>query len=211
MELNKPLEDLKEIRKLMETNSKFLSLSGLSGVSAGIIALLGAGYAWYIIKTFNQKIGHYIATGKIDEALTSLEKELMVTAILILIFAISSGFIFTWLTAKKRKQHLFSPISFKLAYSLAIPLSFGGLFVILLYLKGYYLLIAPTTLLFYGFSLLNASKYVHAEIKYLAILQMILGLSAVWFENYSLYIWAFGFGVLHIIYGIIMYFKYDNK
>jgi len=211
MKTKQPLEDLKEIRKMMETSSKFLSLSGLSGISAGLVALIGAGYAAYIIRKFELKYGHYLATGKLDEAFTSLELKLFFTALLILIFAVGFGFLFTYLSAKKKKQHLFTPVAFKLAFSLGLPLAFGGIFIILLYLKGYYFLIAPSTLMFYGLGLLNASKYVHIEIKYLAIIQMILGLLAVWFEEYSLYIWAFGFGVMHIIYGIIMYFKYDKK
>jgi hypothetical protein len=211
MKTKQPLEDIKEIRKMMETSSKFLSLSGLSGISAGIVALIGSGYAYNIIRKFELKFGHYFATGKIDEAIYKLELNLFFTALLILIFAVGFGFLFTYLTAKKKGQHLFTPVAFKLAFSLGLPLAFGGLFTILLYLKSYYLLIAPTTLLFYGFGLLNASKYVHVEIKYLAIIQMTLGLMALWFDEYSLYIWCFGFGVMHIIYGTIMYFKYDKK
>jgi hypothetical protein len=211
MKTKQPLEDLKEIRKMMETSSKFLSLSGLSGISAGLVALIGAGYAHHIIRQFELKFGHYLATGKLDSAYHSLEFNLFFIALLILIFAVSFGFLFTYLSAKKKGRQLFTPVAFKLAFSLGLPLAFGGLFIILLYLKGYYLLIAPSTLLFYGFGLLNASKYVHIEIKYLAIIQMTLGLMALWFEGYSLYIWAFGFGVMHIIYGTIMYFKYDKK
>ena len=211
MKTKQPLEDLKEIRRMMETSSKFLSLSGLSGISAGLVALIGAGYAHYIIRKFELKLGHFFATGRIDEAYSTLEFKLFFIALLILIFAVGFGFLFTYLTAKKKQQSLFTPVAFKLAFSLGLPLAFGGLFVILLYLKGYYLLIAPLTLLFYGLGLLNASKYVHIEIKYLAIIQMTLGLLALWFEPYSLYIWAFGFGVMHIIYGIIMYYKYEKQ
>ena len=211
MKTNQPLEDLKEIRKMMETSSKFLSLSGLSGISAGIIALIGAFYGGYLIRTFNTKGGHYLMTGKFEKEIEKLEFKLFFVALLILIFAVGSGFLFTYLSAKKKKQNLFSPVAFKLAFSLGLPLAFGGLFTILLYLKGYYLLIAPSTLIFYGVSLLNASKYVHPEIKYLAIIQMTLGLLALAFEQSSLYIWAFGFGIMHIVYGTIMYFKYDKK
>jgi len=211
MKTEQPLEDLKEIRKMMETSSKFLSLSGLSGIAAGFIALLGVAYAHHILRQFELKFGHYYATGKIESAYQKLQFNLFFIALLILIFAVGFGFLFTYLSAKKKGQHLFTPVAFKLAYSLGLPLAFGGLFVIILYLKGYYLIIAPSTLLFYGFGLLNASKYVHVEIKYLAIIQMTLGLLALWFEDYSIYIWAFGFGVMHIIYGTIMYFKYDKK
>lgn len=211
MNSTNPLNDLKEIRKMMETSSKFLSLSGLSGISAGIIALIGSSYAWYLINSFSNKAFHYIALGTIEEKSTSLELKLISVALLILILAISFGFLFTYLTAKKKKNNLFTPISFKLAWSLGLPLMFGGAFTLLLYLKGFYGVIGASTLMFYGLSLLNASKYVHPEIKYLAICQMSLSLLSILYLEYSLYFWAFGFGILHIIYGSIMYYKYDRN
>jgi len=211
MNTKNPIEDLKEIRKMMETSSKFLSLSGLSGISAGIIALLGSGYAWYIIREFNKKQALYYFTGTYEENISTLDFNLMFTAILILIFAVGFGFIFTYLTAKKRQQQLFTPVSFKLAWSLGVPLAFGGTFILIMYYQGVYGYIGAATLLFYGMGLLNASKYLHVEIKYLALLQMTLGLLSAFFMTYSLYFWAFGFGVLHIVYGTIMYLKYDRK
>jgi hypothetical protein len=211
MNTNNPLEDLKEIRKMMETSSKFLSLSGLSGISAGIIALIGSAYAAYLIEIFNKKMGHYYAIGNLNEALDQLKFKLIFVALIILILAIGFGFLFTYLSAKKKGHHLFSPTSFKLAWSMGLPLAFGGAFTLIMYYHGIYYFIGSATLLVYGMSLLNASKYVHVEIKYLAILQMILGLLAALFIGYSLYFWAFGFGVLHIIYGAIMYFKYERK
>ena len=44
-----PGEDLQAIREIMERSSKFLSLSGLSGIFAGVCALIGAAIAWFII------------------------------------------------------------------------------------------------------------------------------------------------------------------
>ena len=211
MNINNPINDLKEIRKMMETSSKFLSLSGLSGISAGIIALIGSSYAWYLIDTFSNKAMHYIAIGTIHDKSATLEYTLIYVALMILILAVSFGFLFTYLSAKKKKHNLFTPISFKLAWSLGLPLAFGGLFTILVFIKGFYGIIGASTLMFYGLSLLNASKYVHPEIKYLAICQMSLSLLSILFLEYSLYFWAFGFGVLHIIYGSIMYYKYDRK
>jgi len=211
MNTKNPIEDLKEIRKLMETSSKFLSLSGLSGISAGIIALLGSGYAWYIIREFQKKQTLYYFSGTYNENITTLDFKLMFTALLILIFAVSFGFLFTYLTAKKKNHQLFTPISFKLAWSLAVPLAFGGAFTFIMYYHGTFNFIGAATLLFYGMGLLNASKYVHIEIKYLALFQMTLGLLSAFFIEYSLYFWAFGFGILHIVYGTIMYLKYDRK
>ncbi|MGV6862702.1 MAG: hypothetical protein ACWA41_13100 [Putridiphycobacter sp.] len=211
MKNSNPLEDLKEIRKLMETSTKFLSLSGLSGISAGIIALLGAFYAYNLIDTFSLKMGHYLATNSFDEAYQILELKLIFTAISILTLAVLSALVFTYLSARKKGDNMFSPLAFKLAGSLMLPLTVGGCFAIILYLKGIYILIPAITLLFYGLALLNASKFVHPEIKYLAYFQLVLGLMSSWYLEYSLYFWAFGFGILHIIYGLIMYFKYDRK
>lgn len=211
MNSENPIADLKEIRKMMETSSKFLSLSGLSGVSAGVIALIGSTVAWLLLSDFSNKGLHYMALGTVDSEVQILELKLVLVAISILVLAIGFGFLFTYLASKRKQENLFTPIAFKLAWSLALPLVFGGLFTILLFLKGFYVLIGPSTLIFYGLSLLNASKYVHPEIKYLAICQMILSLLSVQFIEFSLYFWAFGFGVLHIIYGLIMYLKYDKK
>jgi hypothetical protein len=214
MNAQNPLEDLKDFRKMMETSSKFLSLSGLSGISAGIIALLGSGVAWYLIDQFQIKALHFLVSDQYDDQLRQLDFKLMFLAITILILAVGSGFLFTYLTAKKRNQNLFQPISFKLAWSLGLPLAFGGAFTLILVHHQVWGFIGASTLMFYGLALLNASKYVHVEIKYLAICQMILGLLSAWFSSnmmYSLYFWAIGFGALHIIYGTIMYFKYDRK
>ena len=214
MNTNNPLEDLKEIRKMMETSSKFLSLSGLSGISAGIIALLGSSYAWYLISQFEKKAIHYVATNQYGAKLKQLDFYLLFSALVILILAVGFGFLFTYLSAKKKNHNLFQPISFKLAWSIGLPLAFGGAFTLILIHHQAWGFIGASTLMFYGLALLNASKYVHVEIKYLAICQMTLGLLSAWFVSdmiYSLYFWALGFGVLHIIYGSIMYFKYERK
>lgn len=214
MNTQNPLEDLKEIRKMMETSSKFLSLSGLSGISAGIIALLGSGLAWYLIDQFQIKSLHYLVTDQYDTQLGVLDFKLLFLALVILILAVGFGFLFTYLSAKKKGQNLFQPISFKLAWSLGLPLAFGGAFTLILVHHQVWGFIGASTLMFYGLALLNASKYVHVEIKYLAICQMTLGLLSAWFSTnmmFSLYFWALGFGVLHIIYGSIMYLKYDRK
>lgn len=214
METKNPLEDLKEIRKMMETSSKFLSLSGLSGISAGVIALAGVYYAWLKITAFERKYIHDYITNQIDDSYRALEFELTFGALVVLILAVGSGFLFTYLSAKKKGQKLFSPIAFKLAWSMGIPLAFGGAFTLILVHHNATGLIGASTLLFYGLALLNASKYVHVEIKYLALFQMTLGLLSAWFATepiISLYFWGFGFGILHIVYGTIMYFKYERK
>lgn len=208
-----PIEDLAEIRKMMEGSSKFLSLSGLSGIFAGLTALAGAGIAYALIEDFAVKSRHYffLSEGVGSQKLMELEFKLMLLAAAVLGLAIGFGLLFTYLKAKKNKQKLFNPVSFRMLRSLMVPLLMGGLFVLGLYYHGAYGLIAPATLIFYGMALLNASKYVQVELKYLALLEMILGVIGVFALGWGLVIWAVGFGVLHIVYGIIMWFKYDRK
>jgi hypothetical protein len=59
--------------------------------------------------------------------------------------------------------------------------------------------------------LINASKYTFNDIRYLGFCEIILGLGAAVYVGYGLYFWALGFGILHIIYGAMMYYKYERK
>jgi len=46
--MNKYENDLTHIRQMMERSSTFISLSGLSGVGAGLVALAGCFLTFYI-------------------------------------------------------------------------------------------------------------------------------------------------------------------
>jgi hypothetical protein len=63
---------------------------------------------------------------------------------------------------------------------------------------------------FYGLALVNASKYTLTDIRYLGITEIILGILNIFFLRRGLYFWALGFGVLHIIYGLVMWWKYER-
>jgi hypothetical protein len=196
---------------MMESSSKFLSLSGLSGVFAGGFALIGAYFAQREIEQFQTKYYFYELQQRLAEGFSDLAIRLSIIAIAVLIAAIGSAILFTYLKARKAKQKLITPLSIRFLFSLGLPLGVGGVFIIGLYLNNYAELVVPTTLLVYGMALLNASKYVHVDIKYLAICEMILGTVSLFYLYDSILIWAIGFGVLHILYGTIMYFKYDRK
>lgn len=211
MNQNNPIEDLQEIRKMMEDSSKFLSLSGLSGIFAGLTALGGAWLAKFYIETFSKRSLHYSATGTFDEKLYELDLTLFLIALGVLILAFSFALIFTGIKAKKQGQKLFTPLAYRILRSLFIPLLFAGVFIIGLYKNGAFFVIAPAMLIFYGLALLNVSKYFSVEIKYLALCEMALGAYLAYEPGHGLLLWAIGFGVLHIIYGCVMYFRYDFK
>ncbi|MDG1913102.1 MAG: hypothetical protein P8I55_00760 [Crocinitomix sp.] len=207
-----PIEDLREIHKMMESSSKFLSLSGLSGIFAGITALVGAYISSLEVRAYEKKMIFYELQGRAQEGYDEITFRLAFLAALILFVALAFGVFFTWLKAKRQNKKLLTPLSFRLIISLMVPLAFGGLFVAALVYRGYIEIIVPATLIFYGMSLLNGSKYVHVDIKYLALCQMALGVYCAFDPAFGFYAWIIGFGILHILYGAIMYFKYDmNK
>lgn len=200
--MKEQLEDLKAIREMMEKSSKFLSLSGLSGVMAGIAAISGALFAYlYILRNpsltnFNHKQELII---------------LIADALVVLAISFSFAFYFSWKKAKKHNQKLFNRVTIRTLYNLAIPLAAGGILSIIMIYRGQVDLIAATTLIFYGLSLVNASKFLNDEIHYLGITEIIIGILAAIFIHKGLIFWTLGFGVCHIIYGTIMYKKYDLK
>jgi predicted lysophospholipase L1 biosynthesis ABC-type transport system permease subunit len=206
---NQPLETLTEIRDLMQRSSKFLSLSGLSGVSAGIVALVGALVAYLRLKT--DALSYENASQLSELTRREMMKFVLIDGTIVLIIAITLGIFFTRRKAQKAGQAVWNDASKRLVVSLIIPLATGGIFCLAMFYRGILWVSFPATLIFYGLALLNASKYTVRDLEYLGLLEVVLGLISLFLTGYNLLVWAFGFGVLHIIYGTVMYFKYDRK
>ena len=206
---NQPLETLTEIRDLMQRSSKFLSLSGLSGVSAGIVALVGALVAYLRLKT--DALSYENASQLSELTRREMMKFVLIDGTIVLIIAIALGIFFTRRKAQKAGQAVWNDTSKRLVVSLMIPLVTGGIFCLAMFYRGILWVSFPATLIFYGLALLNASKYTVRDLEYLGLLEVVLGLISLFLTGYNLLVWAFGFGVLHIIYGTVMYFKYDRK
>ncbi|CAM3670920.1 putative membrane protein [Flavobacterium saliperosum S13] len=202
MDTQNYLQDLKEIKDLMNKSSQFISLSGLSGILAGIYALIGAVVAYYLIENHDE---YYITLE------SSTFKLILLTAALVLVASLLTAYLCTINKAKKVGEKVWNASSRRLLINFFIPLVTGGIFAILLLKNGYYGLVAPITLLFYGLACVNASKYTLRDVRYLGITEIILGLLAVEFSGYGLYFWVLGFGICHIVYGTVMHFKYDRK
>jgi hypothetical protein len=202
------LNALKDIRQMMDRSSRFISLSGLSGVFAGVIALMGAYFANDEIEKFVAKRGYSYGV----ESEMDLEYNLIKLGVFVLIIALAGGILFTYRKSQRNNLPIWDKTSKSLLVNLAIPLVAGGLFIIALLINHAhtYAIIAPSCLIFYGLSLINASKYTFSDIRYLGFLEVILGLVCMFFAGYGLIFWAFGFGILHIIYGLVMYFKYER-
>lgn len=205
MESKNYQDELAHIRQMMERSSRFISLSGLSGVIAGIVALLGSVYVYFIF----QREGINYFDGQRNIYTPSLAKELFFVAIMVLILAISSGYIFTARKSKKQNLRVWDATTKRLLINFAIPLVAGGFFCLALWYHHYFPLIAPSMLIFYGLALINAERYTLSDVKYLGICEVILGIIALFWLGWGLIFWAIGFGFLHIFYGTMMYRKYD--
>ncbi|KPE49960.1 hypothetical protein [Chryseobacterium indologenes] len=197
-------EDLSHIRSMMERSSRFISLSGLSGVFAGLAALIGAGYVYFVL----QREGIDYFEGERNFFSPELVKELMITGFAILVVAVASGYIFTAHKSKKKGLKIWDATTKRLLVTFAVPLVSGGIFCLALIFHHLYVFIAPATLIFYGLALVSAERYTLTDIKYLGYFEIVLGLISLFFLGWGLIFWAFGFGVLHIVYGLIMHKKY---
>lgn len=207
---NDPKEDLMAIRNMMERSSKFLSLSGLSGIVAGICALVGAAVAYFLILDTGQVQYDQYLRSLGDASTSSVRLLLTIDALVVLIIASLGAFYFSMLKSKKANQPLWTNATRRLLGHLLIPLVTGGLFVIILMTMNNIQLVASVTLIFYGLSLVNAGKFTFGEIHYLGLTEIVLGILAGIFVNHGLLFWVLGFGFMHIVYGIVMYFRYDR-
>jgi len=216
-EKEEQLGHLSEIKNMMEKSSRFLSLSGLTGIFAGVYALVGA-YLVYsdfnIISsdTVSVTYSEFIETANsgTDSVILKIQSLFTIGAI-VLVLSLVTGYIFTSRKAKKQNLNVWDSTTKRMVVSLSIPLIAGGIFCLILIKHDVVGLIAPATLIFYGVALLNASKYTFNDVKYLGVLEIILGLVSAYYIGRGLLFWAVGFGVLHIVYGTVMYFKYDQK
>ncbi len=180
----------------MEESSRFLSLSGLSGIFAGILALAG-GFAAYFLILHNQDV-------------SALKYQLVAVAMTVLILALAGSFYFSFRKARSKGQKIWTPVSRRLLLNLFIPLVSGAFFILIFYIEKQWHLIVPAMLIFYGLSLVSAGKFTYSEIFYLGMAELLTGFLAAIFQESFILFWILGFGFLHIVYGLIMYRKYQG-
>jgi len=203
------LQDIKDIRRIMDRSSRFISLSGLSGIAAGVCALAGAVVANTIL---NNYYGSYNSQGFFSgDDFSRLKIRLAGLAVIVFAMAFASSFYLTWKKARKQGLPVWDYTSKRLVWNMIVPLVTGAAFIAGMLRYDIWIFVAPACLLFYGLALVNASKYTLSDIRYLGYCEIVLGLVNMFFIGYGLWFWAIGFGVLHIIYGIIMWSKYERK
>lgn len=193
MDRNKAIDSLNEIKELMERSTKFVSLSGSTGILVGIYALVGA---WFTYNTL--------------QAGTRLETVVAI-ALLVLALSLLTAFAVYYLKVRNSGQKLFNKMFFRVMWNFSVPLLTGGLFCLALLIHGYYGLTSSVMLLFYGLTLVHISKYTFSNVCWLGYAFLLLGLFDCFFEGNGLLCWAIGFGLFHIIYGVLFYFLYEKR
>jgi len=205
-----PKEDIQAIREIMERSSKFMLLNSWAGFFAGTCALIGAAVAWFFI----------LGSGSIhyDEFLYSVSGSpindisvgLGIDAALVLLLAGVAAIYFSYRKSLKAGQKFWTSSTKRVLMHLLIPLVSGGIFALILVFRNNMELVASVTLIFYGLALVNAGKFTLDEIHYLGLTEIVLGILAGIFVNQGLLFWTVGFGLVHFIYGTVMYYRYER-
>ncbi len=201
------LNEVRDIRRMMERGSRFTSVSGLSFIAAGLAACLGAWMAWARISSYYGAADTWQYDGP---AFSSLQTDLLLIAAVLFAVAGISALFFTWRKAKRQGVSLMGRTSRMAFYAMVLPLITGGGFILGLLWHDDWRFVAPACLVFYGLALLNASKYTLADIRILAIAEIILGLANMFYTGYGFYFWVAGFGIVHLLAGIVMWWKYER-
>ncbi|UYQ93101.1 hypothetical protein MKQ68_23755 [Chitinophaga horti] len=202
------LDTLTDIKRMMERSTRFISLSGLSGIIAGAAAIAGGAVAFVLIRDYYYQwdvLGNHSR-----QDFLHLKVKLMVLALAVLVIALTAGCYLTWRRARRNGEAIWDGVARKVLVNLAIPLVAGGAFVMGSLYNEVPVLIAPVCLIFYGLALVNASKYTLSDIRYLGLVEIALGIVNLFAVRYGLYFWVLGFGVLHIVYGTSMWWKYER-
>ena len=203
------LETLQDIRNIMDRSARFVSLSGMSGVWAGSVALAGAVAAYKLLQRTDFHYSSRSLEGTPDN-FDSITLNLMMLAVAVFVVAFIGAFYFTWKKAKRHGHTLWNNASRQLLVQGFFPLMAGGVFSVVFMYRGCGIFIAPTCLVFYGLGLISASRHTLSDIRYLGMLDVLLGCCSLFFPGFGLVFWALGFGVLHILYGAFMWNKYDK-
>ncbi len=209
------LATLREIRTIMERSARLLSLSGWSGIWAGLVALTGSAIAYVRLQTAGPGSFEPSGYNPINHtyARDITINNLLLLALAVFLVALAGGYYFTYRKNRKQGISIWNSASRKMVISMMIPIAVAALLILVLLHNGDLDYITPICLILYGMALFNGSRYTISDIRYLGLLEIILGCVALFVSGWewSLYLWAFGFGVLHILYGIIMWRKYDQQ
>ena len=199
MENKEVLSTLNDIKEMMERSSKFKAISGLSIIIVGFLASLVSAYIYFCM-------GDYRINTPAKWRTT------VIIAIVLLVVAFATVFVMSYLKARQFKlRFTFDTTMRRLLLNFFIPMAAGGLLCMALLSQQHYGLVSSITLIFYGLALINSSHFSYSELRYLGYAELALGLIDCFLVDYAVLTWFLGFGVFHIVFGIIFMMKYGRR
>ncbi len=202
MSQNQYSDDLAHIRSMMERSSRFLSLSGWAGIIPGLLALAGLAAAAWLIKASKLTNGY---TSTIDQN-HPLILQLTAIALAVLLLSIFSSWYMCMRKARLDHQSVWTPAIRNMLLHFSIPLFAGAIIAGWIYEKEQWELLSPVLLSFYGLALVLVSQFTLRSVFWLGIVEITLSIPA-GITGWDLPVLALGFGMAHIVYGIMMFNK----
>lgn len=199
------LRDIAEIRSIMERSTKFISLSGFAGIGAGTVALLGAWAAWVMLCADGVELNYTVTRMDLQP---DTRIGLVLLGVAVLVCALAIAWFFSHRLMRKHEQSAHGPVMRQLVLALAVPIVVGAIMTLLMFSHGPLWPVIPFMLLFYGLALFSAGSFTFGEVRTVGVIEILLGLVAALLPGLGLYIWAAGFGVVHIVYGVLFFRKY---
>lgn len=205
MDANRAADELKAIRELMERPVRYSTMSGLSGVLAGLASLAGVFADLYVS-------GRYA-----DRPAEAVRINMGIWAGVFLA-AFAAATVPTRLRERKRGMPFWSRIKKQILLTI-LPPFVGGVGLTAAIVCRWWIgdgpnmwgLIPAIWMLFYGLALWQVGLFSPAEIRVLAVAFLLAGLAAAaLFHTYPYWAMGLTFGGFHIVYGVVVWIRHGG-
>jgi hypothetical protein len=186
---DRALDNLRFIRETMERSASFTAIPGYGGILMGVTAIGAA-----IIAHYQPSLRGWLVTWLVEAFL-----------------AFGIGILAMWQKAKNSGDSLNSAPARKFAFGFAPPLIAGIILTGLLYFKGLFTYLPAVWLTLYGTAVVTGGAYSVRIVPIVGWIFMSLGLVSVFLPTgYGNLLMGLGFGLLHLVFGLIVARRYGG-
>ena len=208
--LEEQLEALRDIRNMMQYSKKFDHISGKAGIVVGSLALVIVASTYWLLEISPLTPHYYNYLYAESGKHNNVWWQLMGLYSFLLLVATWMGYHFAIKNAVQNGSDSFATPLRHLLRSTLYPLLSGGAVCLVLLYHQQEAWLAPLSLIFYGLAMVQAGQHSFSSLVILGIALILTGLFSAVFLPYALIGWAIGFGLLHIIFGSYIYYRYKS-